>query len=238
MTIGRVDYSVTEQFVAVDFHQIGRLAGISFGAKGFERVLYLYGDLHLLPGERQQFEGFCSGFAETTGHLPSALRFARTADSPQEFGYKAIREYLARNPAPEAVFAGGDYLAIGAIRALRECGLSCPGDVAVIGSTGLDIAEFTQPSLTTIKQPMMEVGREVVRRLVAMASGDASARPGCVLPAQMAFRETLPASDELVFALRAQFPNLRITGIPSAETALHTRGGKIPTRHSDREGTQ
>jgi len=211
LTIGVPNDSTTTNFVSTNFREMGRVAGVAFGASGFDRVVYLYGDFHQLPAERQRLEGLCSGFAETTGRLPTALGFGFAANSPREFGWRAMTDHLKRtSEPPQAVFAAGDYLAIGAIQALHDFGLRCPDQVVVVGTTGLDFAGLTRPSITTIDQPMQELGKQAANMLLQMGD-QTDAVPGVILPSRLTFRESFPASADLVATLRSEFKGLSIS---------------------------
>ena len=78
--------------------------------------------------------------------------------SPED-GYIATKRLLANKSGFTAIFAFNDISAIGAIRALKEVGLRVPEDVSVIGFDDLPIAAYYQPSLTTIRQPLFEMGK-------------------------------------------------------------------------------
>jgi LacI family transcriptional regulator len=75
-----------------------------------------------------------------------------------EIGYKPMQAQLARTRDFTAVFCFNDIAAIGAIRALNDVGLSVPGDVSVVGFDDIQSAAYTTPSLTTVRQPLMEMG--------------------------------------------------------------------------------
>lgn len=74
-------------------------------------------------------------------------------------GYKMMSELIDSDTLPTAVFAASDPIALGAMKALSEQGLSVPGDVSVIGFNDIRIAEFTVPPLTTIHAPAYHMGR-------------------------------------------------------------------------------
>jgi DNA-binding LacI/PurR family transcriptional regulator len=78
-----------------------------------------------------------------------------------------VFEYLKANKPIDAIFCTGDYVALAAINGCRQRGLLVPEDVSVIGSTGLDICEVTDPPLSTLALPMQEMGREAVKMLNA-----------------------------------------------------------------------
>lgn len=89
-------------------------------------------------------------------------------DSPSpEVGYVAMRSLIAKNRDFTAVFAFNDISAIGAIRALREAGLRVPEDVSVLGFDDIYAAAYHNPALTTVKQPLFEMGRLAAETLLA-----------------------------------------------------------------------
>jgi LacI family transcriptional regulator len=97
-----------------------------------------------------------SSWSMKTGHHPM---------SP-EIGYEPMKQLLARTRAFTAVFCFNDIAAIGAIRALKEEGLSVPGDVSVVGFDDIQSAAFHTPSLTTVRQPLNEMGKRGARLLL------------------------------------------------------------------------
>jgi LacI family transcriptional regulator len=82
----------------------------------------------------------------------------------REEGYAAMQALLARNPPPDAVFAASDVQALGALKALRDVGLRCPEDVALIGFD--DIRTSAYVGLTTLSQPMYEMGKTAADKLL------------------------------------------------------------------------
>jgi LacI family transcriptional regulator len=76
-----------------------------------------------------------------------------------EIGYKPMQALLEKTRAFTAVFCFNDIAAIGAIRALKDAGLAVPGDVSVVGFDDIESAAYTVPSLTTVRQPLAEMGK-------------------------------------------------------------------------------
>ncbi len=91
-------------------------------------------------------------------------------------GYAAMKELLRRGTQFTAVFAHNDRLAKGAISALDEAGMQVPRDVSIIGYDDIPEAEFGNPPLTTIRQPMKEVGEAAANLLIRLIE-DANATP-------------------------------------------------------------
>lgn len=85
--------------------------------------------------------------------------------------YRTTKELLERRDDFTALFCISDSMAIAAMRALKDCGRSVPGDFSVIGIDGLEMAGYTDPRLTTLAQPMELMGQESVRTLVNLIEG-------------------------------------------------------------------
>jgi len=81
-------------------------------------------------------------------------------------GYQATRQMIEAGRPFSAIFAQNDQMAVGAIRALRENGRRVPGDVSVIGFDDIPLASYFDPPLTTLRQPLEELGRQAARLLI------------------------------------------------------------------------
>jgi DNA-binding LacI/PurR family transcriptional regulator len=113
-------------------------------------------------------------------------------DSPSpQLGYKATKKLLAADEVFSALFAFNDISAMGAIRALRESGLLVPEDVSVVGFDDIQSAAFQNPALTTVRQPLREMGRAAAEILLKRIN-----RPGSemhdqhVVEPELVIRET------------------------------------------------
>jgi DNA-binding LacI/PurR family transcriptional regulator len=104
--------------------------------------------------------------------LDEKLTVQLQGDTPSpEIGYSAMRSLLARGERFTAVLAFNDISAIGAIRALEEMGLRVPADVSVLGFDDIYAAAFHNPALTTIRQPLFEMGNLAARTLLENLNG-------------------------------------------------------------------
>jgi len=95
--------------------------------------------------------------------FPSLIEYG---DWFHESSYRAMGRLLAKAPHITALFAQNDRMAIGAMRALREAGRTIPDDVAIVGYDDIPAAAYCYPPLTTVHQPMAEVGRLATRLLI------------------------------------------------------------------------
>jgi DNA-binding LacI/PurR family transcriptional regulator len=150
--------------------------------------------------------GWPSAAARLEGYR-QALREAALAEDPElvehasdwglESGQAAAAVLLERGPAFTAVFAQSDLIALGAIRGLREAGLRIPDDVSVVGYDDLPVAAYVEPALTTVHQPMGEVGARAAGIVLdQIAGGDAPAAETHLLPTALVVRESVrPRAD-------------------------------------------
>ncbi len=99
--------------------------------------------------------------------ISAALIAQLEGDSPSpELGYQATRKLLASAKRFTALFAFNDISALGAIRAIREAGLQIPNDVSVVGFDDIQSAAYQNPGLTTVRQPLREMGRIAAETLL------------------------------------------------------------------------
>jgi DNA-binding LacI/PurR family transcriptional regulator len=104
-------------------------------------------------------------------------------------GTVAMRQLLDDDPTLDAVFVASDLMADGALRALRQAGRRVPDDVAVIGFDDNEIARYTEPPLTTVRQPVVDIGRTMARQLLRLAAGE-QIEAATVLPIELILRES------------------------------------------------
>lgn len=122
-----------------------------------------------LFSSRERFAGFARALLEAGLALDESL--VRFDAYERAAGYAATRDILAKT-TPTALFAGSDYLAIGALAALRELGLDAPRDFSLVGFDDMPFAELLHPPLTTVRQPIEEMGRQGVRTLLGQIRDD------------------------------------------------------------------
>jgi len=101
-------------------------------------------------------------------------------------GVAGMTELLDEHPDLDAVFVASDAMAVGALGVLRERGRAVPEDVAVVGFNDVVTAQHTQPALTTIRQPIDALGREMTRMLVRLIDGEQPT--SLILPTELIVR--------------------------------------------------
>ena len=109
----------------------------------------------------------------------------------QESGFEMTQRAMAQTPRPTALFAANNFIAFGALKALRELELRVPEDVAVVGFDDLPSALVTFPFLTVAAQPAYEMGTTATEILLKKLGGGAAERyREVVLPAEIVVRES------------------------------------------------
>ena len=109
--------------------------------------------------------------ASPTPAWSSTRALEATGDFTQESGAAAMKRLLADRPDIDAVFAASDLMAAGALSALAAAGRRVPDDVAIVGYDDSPVATSARPALTSVRQPIEEMGREVARLLIDAVEG-------------------------------------------------------------------
>lgn len=119
----------------------------------------------------------------------SALRIA-IGDFSIESGVRQTGDLLDEPGRPTAIFCFSDEMAMGALEAIRQRGLTCPDDVSLVGFDDIRFAQYLHPKLTTVSQPKEQIGHEVVRLLLDILSGRATALQNVTLPHRLVVRSS------------------------------------------------
>lgn len=92
-------------------------------------------------------------------------------DFSMDWGVLGAASILSQALRPTALLCLSDEIAIGAIHTIRSMGLHCPRDISVVGFDDITVAQYLHPPLTTVRQPMEDIGRETVRLLLSILNG-------------------------------------------------------------------
>ncbi|WP_224784900.1 LacI family DNA-binding transcriptional regulator [Marinihelvus fidelis] len=138
------------------------------------------------PEFRDRYDGYTDALNAEGIDIDPALQF--DARGKESLGVQAVEQLLASGTQFDAIFAASDLIAIGAIAALHEAGLSVPGDVSVVGYDDIHAASCITPALTTIRQdPRAAAGALVDLLLTRIAGGKGDSRQ---LPPQLIVRKS------------------------------------------------
>lgn len=120
------------------------------------------------------------------------IQLERDLTSP-ELGYPVVQELLQKGRRFTAIVSFNDIAAIGAIRALRDANLRVPEDVSVIGFDDIQVAAYHNPRLTTIRQPLRDMGETAARILLQRMQGFKDYPEEFAVPPELITRETTAA---------------------------------------------
>ena len=138
---------------------------------------------------RARFNGYRRALAEA-GIAPPAAPQLR-GDFTEGGAERAVEQLLRGRPqprAPRALVVGNDQMAVGAIAALQRHGLRVPDDVALTGFDDIPLARHVHPALTTVRQPLREIGEQCARLLLRRVEQPDADRAAVVLPTRLVLR--------------------------------------------------
>lgn len=172
-------------YVDADNREGGRLAAAHLVDTGRRHIGIVTGALDLCAAQ-DRFAGYRTALAD------AGREYDQTLVEPGGFstleGYAAAERLLQRRPDIDAIVAPSDLAAIGAIRALERGGRQVPEDVAVVGFDDMREAAEHQPALTTVRQPIADLGATMTKVLLARLHGEEPDQHAVVLPVELVVR--------------------------------------------------
>ena len=175
--VGRNPDNDQISYVDVDNRTSARGAVAHMLRLGYERVATIAGPKDMIAGA-DRLEGYLLALRDR-GLRPDPNLIVES-DFTDEGGYSAMQQLLPFEP--DAVFTANDIMAIGALRALREAGKQIPDDVAVIGFDDMPVSARSNPSLSTVRQPVQRTGMVAAETLIDMISHPNGAPRRIILP--------------------------------------------------------
>jgi len=166
-------YNAVSHLIRLGYKRIGTIAGAANSTAGLDRK-----------------EGYLKALHERGQDIDGTLMI--DADFTEASGYYAMQHLLAAKP--DAVFVASDIMAIGAMRAVHETGLSIPEDVAFVSFDNIPLARMQTPQLTTIRQPIRKFGMTAVEILIDIIDNDTKPTRRIILDTELVIRDSCGAS--------------------------------------------
>jgi LacI family transcriptional regulator len=158
---------------------------------GHRRIGFITGNMEM-DCSRERLEGFRESL-EVAG-IGNAPELIRQGDFHKPLAYHLTMELLRLPDPPTAIFAANDVSAFGVMDAVRDAGLRIPDDMSVVGFDDIPDAQWTNPPLTTVRQPMRDMGRQATRMLLGTID-DPDRNPERIeLPTELIVRSTCRSS--------------------------------------------
>jgi DNA-binding LacI/PurR family transcriptional regulator len=176
-----IEYLLEEKIPVVvlnrDIYESSIINILSSDKKGsYDAVTYLiqngHRDIAIIEGKKgfnstvERKNGFLMALSENKLEINSEYMVG--GDYTIGSGYNAMKELLGLRKIPTAVFCSNDDMAVGAMKAVFESGLSVPSDISIMGFDGSQLGAFLTPALTTVKRPIMEVSKKGAEKLLSI----------------------------------------------------------------------
>ena len=165
----------------------GRAATEHLTSMGHRRIGLITGPKNLLCS-RARLDGHRAALEEAGADVDDAL--IRPGDFMHETGFAGAASLLSLPDPPTAIFACNDTMALGVFEAARRRGLRIPEDLSVVGFDDLPESRWSPPPLTTIRQPLAEMGALAARTALRLAHGEVTDLPRVELATELIVRES------------------------------------------------
>jgi DNA-binding LacI/PurR family transcriptional regulator len=150
----------------------------------------LFEDVEVYSSAAERYEGYKKALADNNIAFDPKLIMPAHTFSYEE-GKDAMDSYLDQGLKPDAILsAAGDMAAIGAIEQAATRGVKVPDDISVVGFDDLFLSRFVRPSLTTVRQPIKQMGREVFDTVIAAIEGKLKEDRDIVFDPELIIRES------------------------------------------------
>ncbi|GGK82747.1 LacI family DNA-binding transcriptional regulator [Mangrovihabitans endophyticus] len=178
---------LTPSEAAVPYVDVDHFGGVTTAVEhlltsGRRRVATIAGPQDMVAGIDR-----LNGYRATVDRAGMGTLIA-VGDFTRESGVRAMGELLSTDPTLDAVFVASDMMAHGALQTLRRAGRRVPEDVAVIGFDDVEISRLSDPPLTTVRQPIVEMGGTMARLMLGLVRGRSDATSAVVLPTELVVR--------------------------------------------------
>jgi LacI family transcriptional regulator len=176
-------------YLDVDNMQAARKITLHLIRIGYKRIATITGPLTMVAGY-DRYQGYVKALQDSG--YPVRPELVVEGNYTEEGGYLGMQRLIKYRP--DAVFAASDVMAYGAMRALREANLRIPEDVAVVGYDDIPNSAKSTPSLTTIRQPILQMGSKAVDMLIDIISNGTKTTHKVTLDTELVVRDSCGAS--------------------------------------------
>lgn len=177
--------------IAIDHERAARLAIKHLYDAGHRKIAFMKGHRHIIDTEPRWKAMMAVAKEYSVQPTPERIVQMKTSGWSPQVGYEPAKQLLNATRDFTAIVCFNDTTAIGTIRALHEVGIYVPKDVSVIGFDDIVSAEFNLPSLSTIRQPLHEMGKKAAQILLhRIAERDAKYAPTVLMPPELIVRES------------------------------------------------
>lgn len=160
---GRYSSSPEVHVVGIDNREAGRLAARTLVKRGYYTHVGFIGGPESATSTQDRYSGFMT---EMSAHPKIKVSYSFAKAYSFDAGREEMLRLLKKTPA-QAYFGGDDVVSIGALSAIRDSGLECPGDVGIIGLNDMEMARWNNINLTTIHQPIRQIANSSIELMAS-----------------------------------------------------------------------
>ncbi|MEA3374693.1 MAG: LacI family DNA-binding transcriptional regulator [Chloroflexota bacterium] len=192
VAFGRSDLDASFPYLDVDGREGMRQVTQHLIDQGCRHIAYIGPPIHVMFASHR-----LAGYREalTANGIPFDESLVLAGELTERSGHEAATRLLARDPRPDAVVACNDLMALGTISAARRLGLAVGHDLAVTGFDDVPLAAHAHPPLTTVRQPIYAIGRQICRTLIHLLRDELSEHQQVVLEPELIIRASSTGVD-------------------------------------------
>lgn len=185
--VSRIWKETDISYIAVDDYKGAKMAVEYLISLGHRRIGFIGGPKNISPSQ-DRMRGYKEALEEH--NIPLQTEITSYADFTREAGRRVMKRYLKLSDPPTAIFAANDMIALGAIEAIEEEGLLVPDDISVIGYDDISYASLPRIMLTTVAQPMYDMGFMAAEYILDVVEGKRKEKLQKILRPKLVVRKT------------------------------------------------
>lgn len=173
--------------VNINYEQAAYEAAKELIEHGNKRIAIVSGPLDTVINE-EKINGYKKALQESG--IPVDENLLVKGDYTYQSGIDAVEHLLKLQKPPTAIFAASDEMALGVVHGIQDCGLSVPDDIEVVGFDNTRLATMVRPTLTTVVQPMYDIGAVSMRLLTKYMNNEEVTDQNVILPHRIVERDS------------------------------------------------
>lgn len=131
---------------------------------GHKKIAYIGGDMRDITSGQSRYNGYKKALEDYGISLDD--KYVKYGDYKMNSGYNLMNELIKYDPVPTAVFAASDDMAVGALNCIIDNGYRVPEDISIMGFDGSGLTEIVRPKLTSMQQPIREMGAVAIKMII------------------------------------------------------------------------
>jgi LacI family transcriptional regulator len=193
-TINRPCANTMDNYVSANYLEGSKMVGMLFAEIKCRKVLFVTTQIAGIFSKELRYKGLLEGLRLSGSDSEVEILILDSAGDLN--GYEAVNDVIKSGNVPDGIYCSGDYLAIGAMAALKkhQIPIGVEGGTSVVGSSGFELAAHVEPSLTVVQIPMVQMGRRAIKQMLAIKNSRGKTIPGEIIPTKLILRKSTPAS--------------------------------------------